>query len=186
MKASNRIVAVACVLGVLAVSPVYGEKVDNPLYKNWAQFKPGSYVVMKMVTTAAGNKTEMTQTQTLKECTPEKAVVEVKVVMMVSGQKIEQPPTAIEIAAKVPEGKVEAAEKDPDTEVENGAEEIEVGGGKFKAEWTETKSKQGEAVTTTKVWTSDEVPGQQLKMKSTMPGGMTVESELIEFKAEKK
>ncbi len=188
MKLLIRIVVVTGMLCAMAAAPLQAEQVDNPLYKNWAQFKPGSYAVMEMVTTAAGNKTEVTQTQTLKECTPEKAVIEVKTVMMMAGQKFEQPPTEMEIAAKVPKGESQEGEENPDTEVKEGAEEIEVAGKKIKAKWTETKTKQGDTVTTVKVWTSDEIPGHQVKLMTSTsgPNKVTAESELIEFKADKK
>lgn len=190
MRTSISILVVAGVLCGVSASPGYAQQEDNPLYKHWAQFEPGSYAVVKMITDAAGNKTEMTTTQTLKECTPEKAVIEVKTVMMMSGQKIEQPPTDMEIAAKIPKQDVkgEAPEKDPNTEVKEGTEEIEIAGKKIKAKWTETKSKQGEMVTTMKVWTSEDVPGQTVKMTSTTTGPieMKTESELVKFEAKKR
>ena len=190
MRTTIRILVVAAVLCGLSASPGYAQQEDNPLYKHWAQFEPGSYAVVKMITEAAGNKTEITTTQTLKECTPEKAVIEMKTVMMMSGQKMEQPPTDMEIAAKMPKQDVkgEAPEKDPNTEVKEGAEEVEIAGKKIKTKWTETKSKQGEMVTTTKMWTSDQVPGQTVKMTSTTTGPMEMKTEqvLVKFEAKKK
>jgi hypothetical protein len=72
--------------------------------------------------------------------------------------------------------------------MKEGTEEIEVAGKKIKAKWTETKTKQGDTVTTVKVWTSDEIPGHQVKLMTSTsgPNKVTAESELIEFKAEKK
>src|SRR5262249_13962223 len=56
------------------------EKIENPQYKSWAGFKPGTTVVHRTVTKATGADGETVTTSTYKliELTPDKAVVEVQ------------------------------------------------------------------------------------------------------------
>jgi hypothetical protein len=183
---------VICGLAVSAAQA--GEKVDSPMYKHWAKFKPGAFAEMKTESTVMADKTEtksqMTVTMTLKEITPEKAVVEIKAVNVMGDKKMEMPPTNQEYPAKIEEEK--AKEMDTPKKGDNikgaeviavGEEEIKVGDKKIKCKWVETKMKQGDSTITSKAWTTEEVPGQVVKTVTSMEGQtkMTSEGSLVKF-----
>lgn len=171
------------------------EKVDNPEYKHWAQFKPGSFAQLKVIATVMGTKTETLTTSTLKELTPEKAVVEMTVVTEAMGQKTEMPAMKRDVLAKIE--KKDLPDLDPKKgkqangteilEIKKGKEELKVGDKKVATEWVETKIKSADDISTTKIWNSEEIPGRVVKMSTKMEGQTPVETEgnLEKFKADK-
>jgi hypothetical protein len=177
----KKLMVMSAVLAIGAMVCYAQDMVDNPAYKAWASFKAGAMVKTEMATAAGEMKTQIEQTQTLKEVTADKAVVEVKMTMVIAGNKTEMPAKNMDIPAKVEKGKVGPK---PDAEVKEGDEEIEVAGKKFKCKWTETKMKQGEMNITSKVWITTEIPGSMAKMESQTEG--TVKSQttmkVVEFK----
>jgi hypothetical protein len=180
----------------LAVSAAQaGEKVDNPEYKHWAQFKPGAFSELKTEGNAMGMKTKTTMTRTLKEITPERAVVEITVATLAGGQKMDMPPQKQQIPAKIEAEdarKIEDPKKGDKTEageildVKKGEEEVKVGDKKIKCKWVETKIKQDDQTITSKSWTCEDVPGQIVKTAMTMEGKMKMSSEgsLVKYSAE--
>lgn len=94
-----------CFAGILiwslffATACLAGED-NNPMYKDWSQYKPGSFVVYKTNTETTGVTSEVEMTYTLKEVTPEKVVLEVKTVTVAAGMKVETPGELIEFPAK--------------------------------------------------------------------------------------
>jgi hypothetical protein len=185
--------AVVCGLAVAAAQAE--DKVDSPIYKHWARFRPGAYSVVKDQRTAKGVKAETTITTTLIEVTPEKVVVELQVPTVGGDEKIEMQPKKQIYPAKIEKDEARKME-DPkkgdkvgDAEVldvKQGEEEIKVGDKEIKCKWLQTKSKQGDQTTTTEAWTSDKVPGQVVKMVVTTEGGaaMTSETTLQKYSAD--
>jgi len=175
------LLVMSTVLAVGAMVCCAEEMVDNAAYKMWTTFKPGAMVKTEMSTTAGDMKSQVEQTQTLKEITAEKVVIEIKTAMVMAGTKTEMPAQNMEIPAKVEKAK--AAPK-PDAEVKEGEEEIEVAGKKMKCKWAETKMKQGEMIITSKVWTTPAIPGSMAKMESKTEGQVKSEStmKVVEFK----
>ena len=182
---------------VLAGSPLHADdKVDNPLYQHWAQFKIGSFSVTKTVQTVevAGTemKTETTATTKLTELNAEKAVIEISTVTEVAGTEQRMPPTTMDIAAKITKTELETQEKQKEPEgkpeTKEGEEELEVAGKKLKTKWVEVTTKQGNNTIKTRSWMCEDVPGQVVKTVTTMEGEtmMTSETTLVEFEAEKK
>ncbi|MFH0982525.1 MAG: hypothetical protein V2A79_13450 [Planctomycetota bacterium] len=171
--------------GVAAFAGDPENMVDNPLYKHWAQFKPGSYAKLKLVTEVVSNTTETLVTYTHKELTADLAVVEERTLVTVEGENVERKPVRKKYPAKIT---VQQAEKqDPPGDGQEGEEEIEVLGRKFKARWVETEIRRPQQVSSIKAWTSEEVPGQTLKLinRTSHPMEMKSESELVEFKADR-
>ena len=175
---------VVCGLTVSAVQAT--EKVDSPMYKHWAKFKPGAFAEMKAESTTMGMKTEMTVTMTLKEITPEKAVVEMKGVNVMGDQKTEMPAQKQEWPAKVDADTAKQMDtpkkgdkiKDAEVlDVKQGEEEVKVGDKKIKCKWVETKIKREDSTITTKAWTSEDIPGQMVKTVMNVDGKMKMTSE---------
>ncbi len=193
----NKLAKVCCgtalLFGLATSGARADEKVDNPTYKHWAQFKPGSFSVLEtsQTITAAGTviKTETTLTTTLKELSPEKAVVEMQFVTVTSGREIKMPPQKMEIPAKFTKVELKKQEQpEGQIKVKEGKEELKVGGKTIKTTWVEMNLKQGQGLIRTKTWTSMEIPGQVVKMVQTMEGDtkMTSEGIVVKFKADKK
>ncbi|MCG3125552.1 MAG: hypothetical protein CHACPFDD_00376 [Phycisphaerae bacterium] len=164
-----------------------GEMVDNPEYKHWSAFKPGSFSKLKLVGDMGGQKTETTLSQTLKEVTAEKAVVEIESVTVVNGQEMKMPPQKRDLPAKVAKGEADKQDN-PEGKVGEGKEDVEAGGKKWACKWIQTEIKSGEMTTRAKVWTCQEVPGQVVKMTSETSGQVAMKNEgsLLEYKADKK
>lgn len=177
-----RTLRVVSVILAMSTAVCYAEDmVDNPAYKVWASFKVGAMVKTEMTTAAGEAKTQMEQTQTLKSLTPEKAVVEVKMAMVMAGNKTEMPASSMDVPAKVEKAKLD---QKVDAEVKEGTEEIDVVGKKMKCKWIETKMKQGDMTVTSKIWTTTEIPGSMAKMESRMDGQVKSETSMkvVEFK----
>lgn len=151
------------------------KKIENPQYKQWAGYKPGTWVTVKTVADLNGQKTETDVTTTLKSVSDEKLVVAIKTTMYIMGEKIEQPATETTYKAMIPEMKTpELTTEKP--KVETGKEELTVMKKKLECVKTKTTSKfaGGELVTT--AWTSKEIPGELVKSVSKMSAGTTTMS----------
>ena len=163
--------AAFAVLGIaLCASTARAGEVDNPEYKAWSKFNPGSYVVMKMTNETAGNKMEITTTTTLVEKTADKLVLEDKTSMVIGGNKIDNPGQKRDVPAKV---KVEGtSEQKSDAKVTEGKESIELGGKKVDCKVVEVQAETNGTKSHTKTWSSDEIPGGTAKQEVHSEGAM--------------
>ena len=155
-----------------------GKKIENPAFKQWSAYKPGTFVTMKMVSEFSGQKSETEMTTTLKSVTKEKIVLSVKTTIHVAGQKIEQvhEPMMDEYETVKGDG--------PEPEVETSKESVTVGKKKVDCKKTKTTTNfQGQETVTT-VWTSDEIPGTMVKSVSKMSMGTTTMT-VVAFEAKK-
>ena len=161
----------ACVC-LLAGSAVAAELVENPAYQNWANYKPGTSITHTQEAITGGMNMTMEMTQTLKEITPEKAVVEMGMknsMMPGAGQS-----HAMDIPAKIEADKVQTSGKMPEgfkgESKSLGKEKIKVGEKEYECEVTQFKG-EGQGMTTEgKSWTSDQVPGTMVKMEMKASG----------------
>lgn len=153
------------------------EEVENPVYKNWSQFKPGSSVAYRSVTVTPEFESTQEYTLTLKEVTPQKLVIErVLVAIMPDGTRMEYPAMESENpkSYKLPKG---APKPDPTKSVgvkEKGEEELELLGKKFKTEWYKAVSKVEAGDTFTKSWTCKEIPGGLVKATNETPATKSI------------
>ena len=74
---------------------------DNPAYQSWAKFKPGTMVTYSVDANTAGNTSSTQITQTLKDIDADKATIEVKMSMVMAGNKTDLPAMTHEIPAKI-------------------------------------------------------------------------------------
>ncbi len=143
----------------LAFALLAQETVDNPEYKGWAPFKPGSSVTYR--TTKDGAVQPGTQKVTLKSLSDSEAVIETEYSM--DGKAMGKPMER-KVAAKAPAA--QAAKN-----VKEGEEEVEAGGKKLKCRTREFEKKlpSGKTVTV-KFWINEEVPGMAVQMETTGEG----------------
>jgi hypothetical protein len=170
MKALRNSLRLLAVAVALTAGAAFAEKIDNPLYKHWAQFKPGTTATVKTESDMAGNKSEMENTSTLVEVTADKAVVETKMSMVVGGSKMDMPASKMEVAAKIDKVDTTAAGTKP--AIKESTEDVDVAGTKVSCKVVEMTNEANGMKTVSKSWTSDKVPGMMVKMESTMDGAM--------------
>ncbi|MBI3857791.1 MAG: hypothetical protein HY293_19080 [Planctomycetes bacterium] len=136
------------------------DQVDNPEYKGWASFKPGSSVTFKVSNSLNPQGGE--QKVTLKSVNETEIVLETDMTIggQVAGKGVER-----KVPAKVPAAKAPQNPKE-------GEEEIEAGGKKLKCKTREfeVKGPTGKPATM-KIWVHDEVPGLAARMDLSTDSG---------------
>lgn len=174
---------VAACLACFASASVFADA--NPTYESWAKHKPGTCITMTGSSEAMGNKTELEQTFTLKEVTPEKAVVELKATMTMMGNKTEMPAQNIDIPAAASAATPTTPDpKAPDSKTTE--EKVTVAGKEYDAKCITTHTDVNGMKTTATIWQSPEVPGMTLKMETKSEGQMTMATKMELTKVELK
>jgi hypothetical protein len=165
----------AAVAALFAAAATAADKIDNPMYKNWAKFKPDTSVTMKTTIDAGGNAIETVTTTKLIEVRDDKVVVEVQTTSKFMGMETKQPATKQDIPKQVDGGTAPAADPKavkPEGKTEDGTKKVKVGGTEFECKWVKYTGKDVESETVT----SDDVPGMMVKMTSkAKAGGTTME-----------
>src|SRR5262249_41897396 len=142
---------------------------DTPQYQMWSKWREGASVTTKTTSSAAGGvQSSVTQTQTLKQLTSDKAVVELSVTTEAAGQSFKSPPISMDFPAKVTVPKTEPVAAAPEAQADGpkykeskGRESLTINGKKIACEWTKLEV-EGGMVTT--AWISKDVPGEVVKM----------------------
>ncbi|NLI78489.1 MAG: hypothetical protein GX442_18875 [Candidatus Riflebacteria bacterium] len=167
MKKLSPVLLVLVVVLLSAPAGFAQEKVDNPVYQNWAKFKPGTMVKYAQTSEMMGNKTQSEVAYTLLEVTPEKVVIEMGGSTVIMGNQTEMPKTRIEYPAKA-----DAADPNVKSAINaktsQSEEEIEVAGGKIRCKVFETTVEQQGSQIKSRFWSSDDVPGTLVKSETTM------------------
>ncbi len=179
LKKTLLAVAVLAATATLVDAEETAEKIDNPEYLNWKQFKAGATVTIEHISKAAGNETKIVTTTTLKELTDKKAVVSSQTMMSVAGKEVKQPAQDREIPATFDKPTIPEGEKKPDIETKEGTETLTVDGQEIACKWVKSTVKTDDNTSVTKVWNSDAVPGGLVKMESSTDGAMKVETKMM-------
>ncbi len=161
------------------------EQVENPLYRNWKHFEPGTSVTYRALTESDDGDSEVTTTYFLKERTEEKIVIELKTLAKLEGQVIDNPPQRLENRRffNLPPGISKEEFGKPKGVLEEGEETVELVGQTFETKWFRARTTGDDGETFTKSWTSDKVPGRLIKSVSETPKTNTTTTvELIEIK----
>ena len=154
--------------------------VPNPAYVHWSKYKPGTSVTYKVISTVNGTPTTAILTQTLQSVDAESLKIGTAVKVTMGGQTMDQPPRTVTLPAMV--GPAVAAENDPtrtaDPNAKVSTEQVEVNGKKVQAKLIETTASRNGMNLKIKAWTSDEIPGQLVKLQTTGTGGAQLSSEM--------
>jgi hypothetical protein len=174
---------------MFACGSLYAGQIENPMYTQWAKFKPGTSVTLATESNTAGQTSKMETKTTLKDLTDDKLTLETAMSMDAGGQKMDMPAQTMEVkkmiddpaAAAGAAGQAQANMPKPDTKTSD--ESVTVAAGTFKTKLTEATMDVGGNKTVSKTWTSDEVPGGVVKMEATSDGQMksTTKMELKAF-----
>jgi hypothetical protein len=174
------------VMGVFAVSS-FAQQIENPEFTQWQKYKAGTMVVMKSTSTIAGMKTEAKITTKLVEVEKESLVLETITSATVNGMSFDAPAQKRTVAKmyekpKLPPGTPQPpASGKPEGTTEEGTETVKVGDTEVKTKWYVYKSKTPVGEVEGKMWFSEDMPGNVVKMISKASGVETV-MEVVEFK----
>jgi hypothetical protein len=169
------------VVGTLVAQPAQTQElVDNPQYASWAKHKPGTSVTMKMSQEMGGQSRDMELKQTLKEVKPDEVTVELQMTAM--GQSM--PPTPLKIKSKVPPDEAKYGQLPPGAKAdikEMGNESVTVAGQTYNCKVSEVTGEAEGMKSAGKLWRSDEVPGEVVKMEMNTEGANagTMKMELV-------
>lgn len=142
------------IIAALLASALLQDPVDNPEYKGWAAFKPGSSVTYKYNPQNGGQKV------TLKSVSDTEIVLETEITY--EGKSA--PATERKVPAKIP---AESAMKN----IKEGEDTIEVAGKSLKCKTKEGEKKlPGGKMTTIKIWIHEDIPGSAAKVQTTTGG----------------
>ena len=175
------LLALLAVFALAAFAGAQDKTIDNPEYTGWAKFKPGTAATLKVVNEFGGMKSATNTTTKLVSVADGKLVVEATIEVEVMGQKIKQPavkrdvPKTLSIKAGFP---VPMGGK-PEGTTEEGTETLKVGGASYKTTWYKYTTKTPAGEVSGQVWTSDDVPGQVVKMV-TKAANFSMTMELVE------
>jgi hypothetical protein len=113
---------------------------------------------------SADTVTEKEITNRLIDLTPERAVLEVEIVRIAHGIRADLHRDWLEIPARI--GIDRCPDRVEDREVKEGEEELTVAGEKLKCRWVEIVEISRSGRSSSKVWSSREVPGEIVNMES--------------------
>jgi hypothetical protein len=169
------------------------EMVPNPLYKAWANFKPGTVAKHKeVVKYGSGGTAEAVPGEGIEEkdifyqlvgVSKDRVLVRVIVHDYEALSIIEAAPTRIAYPARVKRSYLEAVRG---RKIKEGEEEIKVLGKPMKCRTIELRGKGGDGDSTVKIYLADSIPGGIVKQIKTTRKGKEVVSEatvtLLEYK----
>ncbi|MGI9516629.1 MAG: hypothetical protein ACR2NP_06280 [Pirellulaceae bacterium] len=146
---------------------------ENPMYTSWQNHQPGTKVTLHTVTKQNGTVvSETKQTQKLVEITDDHVVIEIGSVIIAAGQEIDGGSTTMTFQRILEAGEAPETDASIDVNITKGEETVDIKGEKFACEWIESEFEVSGMKTTSKVWTSTEVPG--LNVKSVVNSAGTV------------
>jgi hypothetical protein len=172
--------ALALSFAMVSIARADDDMIDNPAYQAWAKFKPGTLVKYSTDTNAMGNSSSMKTTQTLTAITPDKATVQVKMSMVVAGNKMDMPAQpAQDIPAKIKKADSSANPSPATTAPDVSTEDVQAAGKTYSCKKTTVTSDQNGMKSTVTTWTCEDVPGSVVKMESEVTGTMTASTKMI-------
>lgn len=128
---------------------------ENPAYRAWAGFKPGTTVVVSTVTMQGEAKQADVETASrLVEVHPDKLVIENTGSMEAGDSRMKLPTEREDIPAKIAAGKLPAGRV-----VEEAEESVEIGGRSLRVYRTRRVEEHGGVCTETTRWISSQIPG---------------------------
>ena len=165
-------------LAALVVAALTQAEVANPEYEWWASCRPGSFVTSRLV--LEGKVQEGLVMKTLKSIDAHELVIEETNGIAALGAGNAGQPRERRIRAKLV-GSPGLPEK-----VNEGNEDIEVGGTKLKCTWIEYKQtlRTSGKVNILRIWLNEDIPGKSVQLRTTAWDGRV--GTLVASKWEKK
>jgi hypothetical protein len=158
---------------------------DNPeftgYYKDWIQCKEGSWIKKKQYTNMGEFWVKLEHTFVYKGVKKDDRgdYATFDYSSGVEGEKPKGRITELRIYAK---GKKEQAKSDKGAaKPEEGDEELEIAGKKYKCHWVRTTSLVGGEKETTTIWMNDDIPGRIAKSQASEKGTIVAKEWLVAF-----
>jgi hypothetical protein len=155
------------------------DMVDNPAYQSWAKFKTGTSVKYSTEAVVMGNTTTTETTQTLKDLNADKATIEIKTSMVMSGNKMDMPATTIDIPAKTKKTDSATTQAADAPKTDTSTEDVQAAGKTYSCKKTVINSEMNGMKTKVTSWTNDDVPGTLVKSEAEVTGSMSSTSKMI-------
>src|SRR5262245_32215839 len=133
----TRLAATLAVLALIAGPAAAQDSIPNPEFASWSKYKPGTRVVLKSSSEAAGVKSEFTMTTTLVEVGADKLVVETETLIKAGDMEFKTPgekrnvPKTLTIPKGAKKEDAPATDKPAGT-YEDGTETLKVSGMEVK------------------------------------------------------
>jgi hypothetical protein len=163
MSHSPRALPLACLMTIALCATSRGEAlVNNPKYREWANFKPGAFVSIKSETHTGARVVTTELTETLIEVKSGKITVEEKANFQGTSTT-----NKVVIPAKVPKSEATAVD-DPGVKAQETkslpVEDVTVAGKSYKCKVMEFTGKNDDGADVSgKIWTCTIVPGRLVK-----------------------
>ncbi|MGH7177516.1 MAG: hypothetical protein ACREJC_09070, partial [Tepidisphaeraceae bacterium] len=155
------------------------DKVDNPQYASWAKHQVGTSVTMKIEVETGPMTVNQQMVQTLKEITPEKAVIESVVKTEMAGQTDERK-VSRDIPAKVEPDRIDVpADMKNGTAKTVGKETVEIAGHSYDCRIVEFSGDGQQGKASGKSWRSEDIPGGLAKSDMVVEAQMKMNIGLV-------
>lgn len=164
------------------------EMVENPEFLSWSQFKKGTTIRMKSVSTADGKSSEVIVASTLLEISPDKVVIETESTEIRKGKDFKTKPEKRDIPQKtqLPRAlsRTDFALGKPPGTTADGTEVLKIGDTELKTVWYQYRAEVDGTKVEGKRWVSSQVPGNIVKDEITTTGKFSSKTvlELLEIK----
>jgi hypothetical protein len=129
------------------------DRVENPEYRHWASFAPGSKVKRQIAYKASDKTITIGETITLKSVDEKGLVLEKSSSTLADGRRFDSPPTEFKVEATIEARAAPSVVRESD-------EEIEVAGKKLKCRRVQLLQEDAAKKTEIVEWRSDEIPGR--------------------------
>ena len=159
-----------------AAPPPAKKMIENPNYKAWAAFKVGAMAKYDQDAGVADQKT--TLTWKLVELTAEKAVLELTTAASMGTETYESPPMRSDVPKMLEVPPTPEDPNAPKIETKVGTGSLTTPAGTFSCKTVESTMAMTGMTSTTKIWSSADVPGGLVKMESntSLADGTTAKS----------
>ncbi len=154
--------------------------VANPRYKRWADFKPGSYCVLRHNLSIAKKVALMYQRATLLEVSDTQVVIKTRESERLTFDGKDIISRTEVIPAMIPESQVYGDEPGP--VVKHGVETIRLPGETLQTRWEESGGSLGVGASmVSRVWYCERIPGQVVRHNhtTTMPAGKMISIKML-------
>ena len=165
-------ITTACLSVALFAGFAHAEDIENPSYKLWSQYNPGTAVTINGTTDAMGNTSKMTITTTLKDKADDKLTLSMQTSISVMGKDMQGPAQTQEVPKMIDKAKL-SPNMPSDADIAKAPEEsVTVPAGTFKCKKLEVHKTQGQMKIDGTSYYSEDVPGGMVKVEMTGTGQM--------------
>ncbi|MEM7784852.1 MAG: hypothetical protein AAF623_15995 [Planctomycetota bacterium] len=162
-------------------------KKSNPLYTNWAKFKPGTSVTLLTKVSNQGRELSSNQQRmTLQSVSESEVEIDVVTSAVLAGKPMTGSTMKIRYSKFLTDQESAVGEESTiNSKVSTGKDKLNLFNMDLACQWTKTVTEVSGTSTTIKNWTCDNIPGLTVKSSAEMAGGISTETTLVEVDIQK-